>query len=46
MQYVAQPTGTTADQALTARGEDPVLIASNAFAFFNACKNHCFGPRA
>ena len=38
MQYVAQPAGTTADQALTARGEDPVLIASNAFAFFNACK--------
>ena len=38
MQYVAQPQGTTADQALTARGVDPVLIASNAFAFFNACK--------
>ena len=36
MNYAAQPVGTTDDQALANRGEDPLLIAASTYAFFNA----------
>ena len=38
MHHVAQPAGTPAAQILLNRGDDPLLIASNAGTFINACK--------
>ena len=38
MYHVAQPAGTPAAQILLNRGDDPLLIASNADTFINACK--------
>ena len=37
MHHVAQPAGTPAAQVLHNRGDDPLLIASNADPFINAC---------
>ena len=39
MHHVGQPAGTPAAQILLNRGDDPLLIASNADTFINACKN-------
>ena len=39
MQHVAQPAGTPAARAVLNRGEDPLLIAPTAYAFFIACKD-------
>ena len=38
MYHVAQPAGTPAAQILINRGDDPLLIATNADTFINACK--------
>ena len=38
MNYAVQPVGTTADQARTNRGEDPLLIAAATYPFFLATK--------
>ena len=38
MYHVAQLAETPAAQILLNRGDDPLLIASNAGTFINACK--------
>ena len=41
MQHVAQPVRTPAAQAVLNRGGDPLLVASNTYAFYVACNGSC-----